>query len=133
MERFIFTQMPIPDGDHIAASLLNFFNKYWPDLVNQGRIFKVMTPLVVAKKAKETLLFYTEVDYSAWEKKTNTKSWDIEYKKGLAALCDGEYSAIINDPNLVQLENDKDYKQSLINWFGPDPAARKEKLLSRSI
>lgn len=127
--RVLFYTDADPDGDHISALLLNFFDKYWPDLVNEGHIFKVMTPLVVAKKAKETLLFYTEAEFSAWEKKTNTKSWDIEYKKGLAALCDEEYSTIIKVPVLVKLSNDSNYAQSLIDWFGPDPSARKQKLL----
>ena len=121
-----------PDGDHIAASLLNFFDKYWPDLVNQGRVFKVMTPLVVAKKAKETILFYTEEDYNAWEKKTKAKGWEVEYKKGLAALEDVEYQEILHKPVLVRLQNDKEYKESLQGWFGPDPAVRKRKLLLRS-
>jgi DNA topoisomerase-2 len=121
-----------PDGDHIAASLLNFFDKYWPDLVNQGRIFKVMTPLVVAKKAKETLLFYTDEDYVAWEKKTHAKGWEVEYKKGLAALEDIEYKEILHKPMLVRLQNDKDYMSSLVGWFGPDPSIRKQKLLLRS-
>lgn len=121
-----------PDGDHIAASLLNFFDKYWPDLVNQGRIFKVMTPLVVAKKAKETLLFYTDDDYVAWEKKTHAKGWEVEYKKGLAALEDIEYKEILHKPMLVRLQNDKDYMSSLVGWFGPDPSIRKQKLLLRS-
>jgi DNA topoisomerase-2 len=121
-----------PDGDHIAASLLNFFDKYWPDLINHGRIFRVMTPLVVAKKGKETLLFYTDAEFSAWEKK-HAKGWDIEYKKGLAALEDEEYKEIIHKPVLLKLSNDDNYKQSLQDWFGPDPSVRKEKLLAKSV
>jgi DNA topoisomerase-2 len=30
-----------PDGDAIAALLINFFNRYWPELFDQGRIYKV--------------------------------------------------------------------------------------------
>lgn len=121
-----------PDGDHIAASLINFFDKYWPDLINQGRVFRVMTPLVVAKKSKDTLLFYTESEFLAWEKK-HSKGWAIEYKKGLAALENEEYKAIIHKPVLLKLNNDEQYQQSLQNWFGSDPKVRKEKLIARSI
>jgi DNA gyrase/topoisomerase IV subunit B len=121
------------DGNSIAASLINFFDKYWPDLINNGHLFKVMTPLVVAKKGKETLLFYTDADFTAWEKKTNLKNWELEYKKGLASLEQIEYQAIINKPVLVKLVNDPDYRESLIGWLGPDPAVRKEKLLKRSV
>jgi DNA gyrase/topoisomerase IV subunit B len=121
-----------PDGDSIAALLINFFNKYWPELVSEGKIFKVMTPLVVAKKGKDIVPFYTAEDYLKWEAKTKMTGWNVEYKKGLAALEDDEYREIIHNPNLVQLTNDKQSKQSLEDWFGNDSAPRKEKLLKLS-
>ncbi|CAB4219052.1 GyrB Type IIA topoisomerase (DNA gyrase/topo II, topoisomerase IV), B subunit [uncultured Caudovirales phage] len=129
---YIYTDAD-PDGDSIAALLINFFNKYWPELFDQGRVFKVMTPLVVAKKGKEVKPFYSNEEYSAWEKKSGSKGWDVEYKKGLAALEDVEYRDIIHSPVLVKLQNDKLYKDSLSDWFGSDSEPRKEKLLKLSI
>jgi DNA topoisomerase-2 len=129
---YIYTDAD-PDGDSIASLLINFFNKYWPELFNQGRIFKVMTPLVVAKKGKEVKPFYSNEEYSEWEKKTGARGWDVEYKKGLAALEDVEYRDIIHSPVLVKIQNDKMYKDSLSNWFGSDSEPRKEKLLKLSI
>lgn len=129
---YIYTDAD-PDGDSIAGLLINFFNKYWPELFEQGRVFKVMTPLVVAKKGKEVKPFYSNEEYSEWEKKTGAKGWDVEYKKGLAALEDVEYRDIIHSPVLVKLQNDKNFKDSLNNWFGSDSEPRKEKLLKLSI
>jgi DNA topoisomerase-2 len=129
---YIYTDAD-PDGDSIAALLINFFNKYWPELFEQGRVFKVMTPLVVAKKGKEVKPFYSNEEYSEWENKSGAKGWDVEYKKGLAALEDVEYRDIIHSPVLVKLQNDKLYKESLTNWFGSDSEPRKEKLLKLSI
>ncbi|KAB2643432.1 MAG: hypothetical protein DVB29_05740 [Verrucomicrobia bacterium] len=128
---YIYTDAD-PDGDSIAGLLMNFFNKYWPELFDEGRVFKVMTPLVVAKKGKEILPFYTADDYIVWEKKTGAKGWDVEYKKGLAALEDSEYREIIDNPVLVKMQNDKQYATSLTDWFGPDSSVRKEKLLKLS-
>jgi len=122
-----------PDGDSIAGLLINFFNKYWPELVASGKVFKVLTPLVVAKKGKDVIPFYSAEEYLKWEAKGKTSGWNVEYKKGLAALEDDEYREIIHNPNLVQLSNDKQYKESLENWFGTDSAPRKEKLLQFSI
>jgi DNA topoisomerase-2 len=129
---YIYTDAD-PDGDSIAALLINFFNKYWPELFDQGRVFKVMTPLVVAKKGKDVKPFYSNEEYSEWEKKTGAKGWDVEYKKGLAALENVEYRDIIHSPVLVKLQNDKLYKDSLSDWFGSDSEPRKEKLLKLSI
>lgn len=129
---YIYTDAD-PDGDSIAALLINFFNKYWPELFEQGRIYKVLTPLVVAKKGKEVKQFYSNDEYLTWEKKTGAKGWNVEYKKGLAALEDAEYKEIVHNPVLIKLSNDKLYKDSLSNWFGSDSEPRKEKLLKLSI
>ena len=129
---YIYTDAD-PDGDSIAGLLINFFNKYWPELFGRGCIFKVMTPLVVAKKGKEVIPFYSNEEYSVWEKRTGAKGWDTEYKKGLAALEDFEYREIIHNPVLIKIQNDKLYKDSLNDWFGTDSAMRKEKLLKLSV
>jgi DNA gyrase subunit B len=119
-----------PDGDAIAALLMNFFAKYWPELFAQGRIQRVLTPIVVAKKGKDVLSFYTKDEYQEWESKTAIKNWSIEYKKGLAALEDEEYEEIIKSPKSVIVKNDSLYRETLQAWFGGDSNLRKKKLLS---
>jgi DNA topoisomerase-2 len=127
---YIYTDAD-PDGNSIAALLINFFNRFWPELFDQGRIYKVMTPLVVAKKGKESINFYTNDEFDTWSAKNRAHTWNIEYKKGLAALEDLEYEEIIKDPKVVQLKNDKEYKESLNAWFGADSAPRKERILNK--
>jgi len=129
---YIYTDAD-PDGNSIAALLINFFNRFWPELFDQGRIYKVMTPLVVAKKGKESINFYTNLEFEKWTEKNKTSTWNIEYKKGLAALEDFEYEEIIKNPKVVQLKNDKAYKESLDAWFGADSAPRKERILNTKL
>ena len=119
-----------PDGDCIAALLFNFFNKFWPELFREGKVFKVLTPLVVAKKGKSTEYFYSNEDYRNWESTTDIKKWDVEYKKGLASLEDPDYEEIIKNPKLLQITEDDLAKDSLKAWFGGDSSLRKKKLLS---
>ena len=90
-----------------------------------------MTPLVVAKKGKDSINFYTNDEFDKWSAKNKAHTWNIEYKKGLAALEDLEYEEIIKDPKVVQLKNDKEYKESLNAWFGADSAPRKERILNK--
>lgn len=94
-----------------------------------------MTPLVVAKKGKQTHLFYTNNEFQRWLNKgsINPSSWDIEYKKGLAALSDKEYEEIIKSPQVIKIKLDKESKYSLESWFGKDSKPRKEKLLDYEI
>lgn len=118
------------DGMSIAGLLLNFFGKYWPELFAEGRICKVETPLMVAKQGKKTEVFYTEADYKSWSKGKDLKSWDIEYKKGLAALENEEYKQIIQNPKFYAFSGTKSLGDTLETWFGSDSQPRKEAILS---
>jgi DNA topoisomerase-2 len=122
-----------PDGDSIAGLLTNFFGRYWPELLKDNRFYRVMTPLVVAKKGKETVPFYTHEEFEKWQKATkDIKKWDVSYKKGLAALEDEEYAEIIKNPRMFSIVPGEDLKQTLDNWFGADPAMRKKKILGEA-
>ena len=127
---YIYTDAD-PDGNSIAAQLINFFAKYWPELFDLGVIHKVMTPLVVAKNGKSVINFYTNKEFEEWRniKNINLDTWNIEYKKGLAALEDKEYREIIVNPVALKVKLDKESKLSLESWFGKDSQPRKDKLL----
>lgn len=119
------------DGSSIVGLLINFFYKFWPELFENPMIFKAETPIVVVKnlKSKKKTSFYTQDSYGTWLEKINTKEWEIEYKKGLAALLDDEYAEIINNPILTQLTTDDLSKEFLNVWFGKDSELRKKEML----
>jgi DNA topoisomerase-2 len=122
------------DGNSISALLINFFGKYWPELFEEGRILKVETPLMVAKKGNQTLSFYSDEEYKEWEKKQkNLSAWNIEYKKGLAALEDDEYREIIRSPQSYILTRDNGFNSTLKIWFSGDSSPRKKKILGESV
>ena len=122
------------DGNSISALLINFLGKYWPELFEEGRVCKVETPLMVAKKGKETLSFYSDEEYKEWEtKQRSLKSWDIEYKKGLAALEDEEYKEIIKNPQVFILTKDNEFDSTLDIWFSKDSTPRKKKILGEDV
>jgi len=119
-----------PDGDSICGLLINFFGRYWPELFDQNRICRVMTPLVVVEKSNEKISFYLNSDFEEWSKKQkDLKKWDISYKKGLAALQDEEYKEIIQNPKLFAVSGGKELKPTLDAWFASDPLIRKQKIL----
>lgn len=119
-----------PDGDSIAGLLINFFGKYWPELFARGRICRVLTPLVVVEKGAEKHCFYTNTEFEEWSRATrDLGKWNIAYKKGLAALEDDAYMAIIKHPKIVVLSPGENMSLVLNNWFGSDPSARKDKIL----
>jgi len=122
------------DGNSISALLINFLGKYWPELFDEGRVLKVETPLMVAKKGKQTLSFYSDEEYKKWESKQRSlNSWNIEYKKGLAALENEEYQEIISNPKTFTLVKDNDFENTLNTWFSKDSEPRKKKILGEKL
>jgi len=120
------------DGSSIVGLLANFLFKYWPELFESPMVFKAETPIVVStniKNKKTKISFYTQEEYNTWLEKINPKDWEIEYKKGLAALVDDEYREIINNPRLTNLTTDENSKEALSIWFGKESDLRKNELL----
>ena len=123
-----------PDGDSIAGLLINFFGRYWPEIFEQEVVCRVVTPIVVAKKGKDKKSFYTSEEFNEWvTDKSKIKGWDIEYKKGLAALEDEEYKEIIKTPKLFILEKGDNFHATLNHWFSKNPMHRKAKILGRDL
>lgn len=119
------------DGNAIAGLLINLFHKYWPEMFDNKMIYKVETPIVVAesKKGKNKLFFYNQTEYDKWISENEAKLYNIEYKKGLAALVDDEYKDIISNPKLTLITKDDLSKDSLDIWFGKNSELRKNELL----
>lgn len=120
------------DGYAITGLLLNFFNKYWPELFEFGVIYKAETPIVVCtnlKNKKNIIKFYKQEDYDEWLTKADVKNWDISYKKGLSALTPDEYDEIINNPILTKITKDDLSNGKLEVWFGKESDLRKNELI----
>jgi DNA gyrase/topoisomerase IV subunit B len=93
-----------------------------------------VTPIVVAKKGKEKKSFYTNEEFELWaSNKSKIKGWEIEYKKGLAALEDEEYREIIKDPKMFVIEKGDNFHSTLNHWFSKNPLYRKMKILGRDL
>jgi DNA gyrase/topoisomerase IV subunit B len=120
------------DGNAIAALLINFINKYWPEIIERKMLYKVETPILVAyskRNKKNKVIFYTQSEFSEWESSNNVSLYDIKYKKGLAALIDDEYDDIINKPKLTLIKKDDSSNDSLNVWFGKNSSLRKNELI----
>ena len=123
-----------PDGDSIAGLLINFFGRYWPEMFEQEMVCRVITPIVVAKKGKQKKSFYTNEEFEDWvSDRSKIKGWEIEYKKGLAALEDEEYKEIIQDPKMFVIEKGDHFHATLNHWFSKNPMHRKMKILGRDL
>lgn len=119
------------DGNSIAGLLINFIFKFWPELFEMKMVYKLETPIVIArnKKTNKKLPFFSQTEYNTWLDKTSAKDWEIKYKKGLSALVDDEYQDIVQTPKLTLITKDDFSHSSLQTWFGKDSEPRKIELL----
>jgi len=111
------------DGNAICGLLLNFFHKYWPELIEEGKVIRVLSPLFIATRAKERKIFYTFGEYNSWEE--NDSSWKIKYNKGLGSLNTREYADMISDMKYLKFQLDKKSKDTLKLVYCSDSAPRK--------
>ncbi len=133
-EIYIYSDADI-DGISCASLLVNFFEKWFPELFMEHRIARCETPVVVAKNraSKKVLCFYYDDEWDAWAAKNDLSKWDISYKKGLAALTDEEYAEIIRKPRLYYYELTDASRRKLEVWFGGDSDARKKAIAEADV
>jgi len=118
------------DGYHITGLLLSMFYRNWKELFNDGRIYRLLTPIMVVTHKKTKKIFYTEQDYKKWTNTINDISkYKVSYKKGLASLSDAEYQDIIQNPKLIQYKIDDKSDNIIETWFGLDAELRKKQII----
>jgi DNA topoisomerase-2 len=107
--RVAFTTDADVDGAHISGLLINFFDRFWPELFDMGVICIFRTPLVkVFVKNKLHAQFFTEREFHDWEKKEGQKvrGWTHKYYKGLGTSSTKEFMGYMQnmDEYLFQID-----------------------------
>ena len=83
------------DGMHIRLLLLTFFLQFFPDLVKNGHVYILDTPLFRVRNKQETIYCYDEAEKQAAMKKLGTKP-EITRFKGLGEISPDEFAKFIS-------------------------------------
>lgn len=84
------------DGMHIRLLLLTFFLQFFPDLVRQGHVYILQTPLFRVRDKKQTFYCYTDDERVEAIKKIGAKA-EITRFKGLGEISDHEFKNFIGE------------------------------------
>lgn len=84
------------DGMHIRLLMLTFFLQFFPDLVRNGHIYILETPLFRVRNKKETIYCYSEEEKQKAIAKLGNKP-EITRFKGLGEISPDEFGAFIGD------------------------------------
>lgn len=82
------------DGMHIRLLLMTFFLQFFPDLVKNGHVFILETPLFRVRNKQETIYCYDEGEKQAAIKKLGGKP-EITRFKGLGEISPEEFGRFI--------------------------------------
>jgi topoisomerase-4 subunit B len=81
---------------HIRLLLLTFFLQFFPDLVRQGHVYILQTPLFRVRNKKETYYCYTDEERVNAIKKLGDSA-EITRFKGLGEISDHEFKNFIGE------------------------------------
>ena len=106
------------DGMHIRLLLLTFFLQFFPDLVKNGHVYILETPLFRVRNKQETIYCYDESEKQAAIKKLSGKP-EITRFKGLGEISPDEFVRFISadmrkQPVLVMPET---HLQQLLEYY----------------
>src|SRR4051812_26113731 len=84
------------DGMHIRLLLISFFLQFFPDLIRNGHLFILETPLFRVRNKKETMYCYDEREKQTAVEKLGA-SHEITRFKGLGEISAGEFKDFIGE------------------------------------
>jgi topoisomerase-4 subunit B len=116
------------DGLHIRLLLMTFFLQFFPDLVKNGHVYILETPLFRVRNKQETIYCYDETEKQEAVKKLGSKP-EITRFKGLGEISPDEFAKFIgNDMRLqpVLLLPETHIQQLLEYYMGKNTPSRQE-------
>ncbi len=106
------------DGMHIRLLLITFFLQFFPDLIKNGHVFILETPLFRVRNKQETHYCYSEEERDKAAQKLKGKA-EITRFKGLGEISPNEFKYFITEGlrlNQVKLTK-QDELQQLLNFY----------------
>ncbi len=116
------------DGLHIRLLLMTFFLQFFPDLVKNGHVYILETPLFRVRNKQETIYCYDETEKQTAISKLGSKP-EITRFKGLGEISPDEFARFIgNDMKLqpVMLLPETHIQQLLEYYMGKNTPSRQE-------
>lgn len=121
------------DGMHIRLLLLTFFLQFFPNLVRNGHLYILQTPLFRVRNKKKTYYCYSQEEKSDAIDSLG-KNPEITRFKGLGEISPDEFKHFIG-PDIrlqpVRLKKDDDLKDILTFYMGKNTPERQEFIINR--
>ena len=120
------------DGMHIRLLLITFFLQFFPELIKEGHLYILQTPLFRVRNKKETLYCYTEQERRNAIDKLKPKP-EITRFKGLGEISPDEFQHFIGDDirlDPIMLDKDMSIEELLQFYMGKNTPSRQEFIIN---
>ncbi len=116
------------DGMHIRLLLITFFLQFFPEVIKEGHLYILQTPLFRVRNKKETIYCYSEQERRDAIAKLSGKP-EITRFKGLGEISPDEFVHFIGDDirlDPVMLDKEKSIEELLSFYMGKNTPQRQE-------
>ena len=116
------------DGMHIRLLLITFFLQFFPELIKEGHLYILETPLFRVRNKKETIYCYSDEEKQTAINKLRGKP-EITRFKGLGEISPNEFVHFIGDDirlDPVMLDKEMSIEQMLQFYMGKNTPDRQK-------
>lgn len=123
------------DGMHIRLLLITFFLQFFPELIKNGHLYILQTPLFRVRNKKQTIYCYSEEEREGAVRKLGPKP-EITRFKGLGEISPDEFKHFINrdmrlDP--VRMKREDAVKGLLDFYMGKNTPTRQNFIIDNLV
>ncbi len=120
------------DGMHIRLLLITFFLQFFPELIKEGHLYILQTPLFRVRNKKETIYCYSDLEKIKAIDKLG-KQTEITRFKGLGEISPDEFKFFIGDNirlDPVMLDKNMTVEELLSFYMGKNTPVRQEFIIN---
>ncbi len=123
------------DGMHIRLLIMTFFLQFFPDIVRNGHVYILETPLFRVRNKKETIYCYSEIEKQRAIEKLGSKP-EITRFKGLGEISPEEFGKFIGEDmkkDPVLISKDAPIQKLLEYYMGTNTPARQKFIIENLV
>lgn len=120
------------DGMHIRLLLITFFLQFFPELIKEGHLYILQTPLFRVRNKKETIYCYSEEERVEAIEKLKPKP-EITRFKGLGEISPDEFKNFIGETirlDPVMMDKNTSVEQLLSFYMGKNTPDRQDFIIN---
>ena len=123
------------DGMHIRLLMITFFLQYFPEVIKNGHLFVLQTPLFRVRNKKQTIYCYSEEERDKAAAKLGSAR-EITRFKGLGEISPGEFKEFIGSGirrDAVSLKSSDGVHELLDFYMGKNTSSRQNFIIDNLV